>query len=361
MSDFISNKKLKRASATAFCLLISVLFVIVSSFGVFAAENTMVSGDFEYVTGEGGVYITEYKGSQTKVTVPDKIEDKAVVGIDSEAFWYRSDIVSVELPDTIVAIGSRAFQGCKALESVSLPEGLMNIEDACFAQCESLEKIELPDSLYYVGSGVFDDTPFIEKFEGDSIILSDRIFYYYRGASDYVKIPDRITCISASAFLECDSLYRVDIPQSVEIIGSYAFYGCDNLKSIKLPQNLVELGPYAFGCYTEEENPEPQVMSDFVIYSNLTDSQGNGSLGAAYASEYGITLKGESEEPIYIPLSERSNSKISGKTVLLIVFISILVVVVGGGMLWGFLSDKRAKEKARNNRTNNRNNKKNKR
>ncbi len=361
MSNLKSIGFMKKTVIFTFCLLMFLVFAVVFPSSVYAAEGDKTYGDFRYTVGEEGVYITEYTGASKEVQIPQKIEDKSVVGIDAEAFWYKSDIVTIELPDTLVAIGSRAFQGCKSLESVELPESIMILEDACFAQCESLESINIPESLYYVGGGAFDDTPFIAEYKDDSIILDDRIFYFYRGTSDYVEIPEGITCISASAFLECDSVARVDIPETVEIIGSYAFYGCDSLKSIKLPKNLTELGPYAFGCYTEPENPEPQVMKDFIIYSDYTDSSGNQSVGSAYAEEYGLTLKASSEEPHYVPLEERDNSKISGKTVLLIVFVSILVIVVGGGMLWGFLSDKKAKEAAKNNRSKKRNKKKNKR
>lgn len=359
MTKVLSAEKMRKTLSFSLAIFILTLSLMCSFVSVSAEEKAF--GDFMYTEGTEGVYITEYKGDGVNVKVPEEIDGKKVVGIDTQAFWYNRRVESVELPDSIVALGSRVFQGCESLVSVNLPEGLMNIEDACFAQCVSLKNIELPQSLHYVGGGVFDDTPYIEKYEGDSIILDDRIFYFYRGSSDYVEIPEGITCISASAFLECESLCRVDIHDSVEIIGGYAFYGCDNLKSIKIPRDLAEVGPYAFGCYTESGNPEPQVMKDFVIYSYSTDSEGNESLGSAYAKEYGLTLKGEGEEPYYIPESERGNSKISLKTILLIVFVSALVIVVGGGMFWGFMSDKKAKEQAKDKRLNARKNKKNKR
>ncbi|MCH5271408.1 MAG: leucine-rich repeat domain-containing protein [Lachnospiraceae bacterium] len=66
---------------------------------------------------------------------------------------------------------------------------------------------------------------------------------------EQVVLPDSVTVIGYSAFVNCDSLTEITIPESVVDIGDEAFRGCSSLTSVTIPDNVTSIGDRAFkGC-----------------------------------------------------------------------------------------------------------------
>ena len=64
-----------------------------------------------------------------------------------------------------------------------------------------------------------------------------------------IVLPDNITTIGESAFLNCSNLTKITIPNNVTSIGKSAFSGCSRLTNITIPNNVTSIGEYAFsGC-----------------------------------------------------------------------------------------------------------------
>ena len=61
-----------------------------------------------------------------------------------------------------------------------------------------------------------------------------------------VVIPDTVTSIGNSAFVNCSSLTSVEIPDSVTRIGDSAFSGCSSLTSVVIPDSVTGIGKGAF-------------------------------------------------------------------------------------------------------------------
>lgn len=58
-----------------------------------------------------------------------------------------------------------------------------------------------------------------------------------------------VTSIGDYAFLECESLDKIEIPESVQTIGIWAFGYCQGLTSIEIPQSVITIEDSAFiGC-----------------------------------------------------------------------------------------------------------------
>lgn len=131
----------------------------------------------------GGV-ITEYSGSDTKVSIPSSVGS-----------------------NTVTAIGSGAFAGNAEIKSVSFPSSVTQIGQEAFADCSSLSSVSLPSSLELIGIGAF------------------------YGCSDLtsVSVPDGTKTISDEAFAQCSSLQSITIPSSVTSISDDAFDGCNSL------------------------------------------------------------------------------------------------------------------------------------
>ena len=81
---------------------------------------------------------------------------------------------------------------------------------------------------------------------GDFEIDANGVLTKYHGSGVDVVIPNEVTSIGNSAFLNCRSLNSVTIPLGVSIISDYAFNWCVNLVSIDIPDSVTYIGDYAF-------------------------------------------------------------------------------------------------------------------
>ena len=81
-------------------------------------------------------------------------ENSSCEYIGKQAFVYCTDIVDIDIPDSVVYIGSVAFGNCENLQTVYIGNGVIEIGEGAFSGCKSLKNFRVPDS--------------IKKFEGFS-------------------------------------------------------------------------------------------------------------------------------------------------------------------------------------------------
>ncbi len=153
----------------------------------------------------------EYHNAIKKVVIED-----GVTSVGNKSFYSISDLVEVELADTITTIGDYAFHFCRRLKTVKLPANLTAIGKSAFASCNLLSEVEFNDNLKTIGGWAFN------------------YCYYLTSAI----LPESVESIGTSAFLECTRLTTVVILDSVTTVGDYAFKGCKQLKNVTLSKNL---------------------------------------------------------------------------------------------------------------------------
>ncbi len=190
--------------------------------------EALTSGDYEYeVNDEDQVTITKYNGSESEITIPDRINEKVVNSIGENAFKGNTTITSVVIPKGVTTIELYAFYNCNKLISVSIPDSVTVIRGAVFTGCSSLKSIAIPNGVTSIGK---------ETFYGCNSLNS-------------ITIPDTVRSIGSSAFYQCSSLTSINIPSGVTSIGSAAFSGCSNLTSINIPSGVTSIGNATFsGC-----------------------------------------------------------------------------------------------------------------
>ncbi len=193
-------------------------------------EGYKTLNSIEYTeNSDGGITIIGYTGANTTLEIPAQIEGKNVAEIESSAFSFNTDIVSVVLPDTIKTVGSRAFQDCTSLQSIVLSKNLEIIDAFAFFYCKSLQTITLPSSLVKLGESAFS----------------------YCTSLKSINIPKSITDWGIGVF-GYSSIETVDFEEGLEIIGKYAFC-INNIKTLVLPKSLKTISNSAFaGCYKIE-------------------------------------------------------------------------------------------------------------
>lgn len=159
------------------------------------------SGDYEFDTGSGT--IIRYRGSDSKVEIPDKLDGAEVKKIGTGAFSGREDITKVIIPGTVTEIGENAFKGCSKLNDVIIPGNIKMIEAGAFEDCIGLngKGIEIPNSIEAIAPGAFTGVDELE------------LTVLYRGETDDSQTPAiRHDIFEAAGIDDRISGYKVGVP-----------------------------------------------------------------------------------------------------------------------------------------------------
>ncbi len=221
-----------------------------------------------------GGTLVKYNGTDSQVTVPDKVNNVAITAIGEGAFEGCTGLTGVTLPDGVLTIGKKAFFGCSAMTDINMPGGLKTIEESAFEGCASLGNVTLPNSLNEIGKSAFKGCATFTDMNIpssvsviDSEVMKDCValkhcaidnktiatlpsrFFSGCTALESVKLPEMLMDVSSGAFEDCKALATLALPDEVYSVGDRAFSGCESLTSVVLPSALDSIGLAAFsGC-----------------------------------------------------------------------------------------------------------------
>lgn len=169
-------------------------------------------------TADGTITITNYKGSATEVTVPEKIGKSIVTAIGKGTFTGEENqcrnnetmnrgatkeqirqhkkITKIVLPDTIQLIGAGAFQCMEELREINIPAGVREIGEAAFAACAALRTLTIPPNVKRIGKKAFLGCAALET----------------------VYISEGVEELGAGVFAKCSKLQKVYMPASIQCI-----------------------------------------------------------------------------------------------------------------------------------------------
>ena len=169
-------------------------------------------------TADGTITITNYKGSATGVTVPEKIGKSIVTAIGKGTFTGEENqrrnnetmnrgatkeqirqhkkITKIVLPDTIQLIGAGAFQCMEELREINIPAGVREIGEAAFAACAPLRTLTIPPNVKRIGKKAFLGCAALET----------------------VYISEGVEELGARVFAKCSKLRKVYMPASIQCI-----------------------------------------------------------------------------------------------------------------------------------------------
>lgn len=253
-----------------------------------AAENKLVgilNNSVTEITAddlEGATLIKPYLFNGCSNLINIELPD-SITRIGSYAFDNCQRLESVgTLPDSITSIGDYAFRYCYALTSINIPNSVTTINEGAFYACWKLESIVIPDKVTSIKTRAFQDTPLKSIFIPASVISTGSYAFLqcapksvyiddltawcnimfsssygtpFEGSADLylngkllteLVIPSDVIKISDRAFYKCGSITSVVVPDNVTTIGSNAFFKCPNLTSVDIGIGVTQLNGNIF-------------------------------------------------------------------------------------------------------------------
>lgn len=157
------------------------------------------------IEGTGGCYFPVGAGAVTKVLIGD-----GITFIKEQGFYNKTDLTFVSTPSTLEIINSGAFRYDSNLITVNLSEGLKTINPRAFSDCTSLESLTLPSTVTSIGYETFNACKRLKD----------------------INIPSGVTILNEGLFQGCSSLESFKFPVNVTCVEKNVFKDCTNLKTI---------------------------------------------------------------------------------------------------------------------------------
>jgi hypothetical protein len=211
---------------------------------------TAVANDFAFVDNGTYITITAYKGDGGAIAIPPVITGKPVTAIDDKAFFEKTSITSVIIPNGVASIGVEAFCGCSGLASVTIPASVTSIGTGAFNKCSAITSAAIPVSVTSIGNYAFANcTGLTSATIPASVTSIGGSVFEGCTALTSITIPTGVKTIGAGMLKGCGKLTSVTIPASVTSIGNNAFEGCSGLTSVTIPASVISTGNGTFkGC-----------------------------------------------------------------------------------------------------------------
>ena len=206
------------------------------------AKNAIINGDFVFSEKDGIKTLISYLGNESQLTLPANCNGEDYV-IGDSAFFGKTFIENIVIPEGVTSIGNSAFNGCSGLTSVTIGNSVASIGTSAFYGCTSLATVINYSDLVF--------TPGSEDY--------GYVAYYATKVLNKNEIPDNSDFI----FVEKNRVYTlvgytgenkvVALPENYKgssyVIGDSAFYGNTNIVGIAVPDGVTDIGMDAFtGC-----------------------------------------------------------------------------------------------------------------
>ena len=168
-----------------------------------------------------------FSGTPWYDNLPD---DEGVIYINKILYEYKDkrnmpDNISIVVKEGTISISPSAFSGCTGLTSITIPNSVTSIGYRVFSNCTNLASIVVEE-----GNTIYDS-------RGNCNAIIETATNTLVQGCKTTLIPNNVTSIGESAFLECKDIISITVPNSVTSIGYGAFSGTQWYES--LPDGLV--------------------------------------------------------------------------------------------------------------------------
>lgn len=184
--------------------------------------------------------------------IPSKVQfnekELNVIEVGEEFAISNLEISSLTISDGVKSVGDKAFKNCSNLIIIEIAQTITSIGIECFYGCCALEEFDNA-GIVTLGAKSFAECSNLNYVSIENLVsLKEETFL------NCIKLTDcylpSITTIGKKSFVNCISMNNYIIPSNVNTIGDYAFAGCSSLSSIIIPNNVTELGKGIFNNCT---------------------------------------------------------------------------------------------------------------
>lgn len=214
---------------------------------------------FTYQECEGGVRITDFDSSDTKLVIPDRINGKKVVEI---ALNYKQDgkvtdltigrYVRSDFDDMSLWLlyKLRAFHVSGQNRKYSEKDGVLYSKDGkslvAYPQAATAKTFRVPAKVKSIENGAFQDTTNLKNLYINKNLTHFGGIHYCSIERVVFPAKSKVTEILPESFCQMKALKEVVLPKHLEKICDNAFEYCYNLKKLEIPKEINEIEAGAF-------------------------------------------------------------------------------------------------------------------
>ncbi len=203
-SEYVIPDTVKRISANAFSFATSL-------------DNITIPQSVEYI-GANAFLDTGYYSDAANWDLGFLYIGTNLVAVDD-----KKVAAECRLPSKTTLIAARIFEESEIV-SIDIPESVKHINDYAFIRCTNLEAVDLPDNLETLGIGALYGCSKVKEVEIPSTVSELHNFTFYNAtALENIILNDGLESIGEKAFYHTTALVSLEIPSTVSAIIPTAF------------------------------------------------------------------------------------------------------------------------------------------
>ncbi|KAL7713470.1 hypothetical protein QTN25_008991 [Entamoeba marina] len=190
--------------------------------------------------------LTLFPKIQTQYLYNEK--DPVIEGINNYEIWYEVNFSNyLKIKNKMKCHHVNFTDSNRVVYGEIIPYGVTMLNKCCF-NYSNIETITIPNNITSIGSSCFLECKSLKsiKLPNNITSLNDQCFLNCKALTS-ISLPSSLQSLGGDCFQYCKITNNI-IPDSVTSIGCGCFFNCLSLQFVTLPKSLIQLKKKTF-CY----------------------------------------------------------------------------------------------------------------